>query len=517
MDVVLLSRIQFALTIMFHYLFPPLTIGMGIVLVYLEAQYLRTKESVYSEAARFWTKIFALNFAVGVASGIVMEFQFGTNWAGYSRFVGDVFGSALAAEGLFAFFLESGFLAVLVFGWDRVSARFHFFATVMVALGSVFSAIWIIVANSWQQTPAGHRIVQMTRDGQPWFIDGSPVMRAEVADFWAMVFNPSTLHRLGHTLIGAVVLGTFFVMSISAYYLLRDRHHEFARRSFTGALWLALIASLAALISGDFNAKMVAHHQPAKLAAFEGHFKTGPADLSIIGWPDAEKQTVAYNLAVPGMLSYLVTERFDGEVIGLDKFRRDEWPPVLLSYLTYHVMVGLGMLLIGLTVLAVVLQWRGTLFHHRWLLWTFVVAVAFPMIANQMGWCAAEVGRQPWVVHPRVVRDDQGRVMYDSSGYVEYRREEGLRTEDGVSEVLTVGRVGGSLVMFGVIYSLLAAVWLFLLNHKIQTGPRSLPVSDGGDDRGFLATAALRPQHRRSLTELSDESGSSEKSDKKRE
>ena len=236
MDVVLLSRLQFALTIMFHYLFPPLTIGLGVVLVYLEAMYLRTKDPLYHTAARFWTRVFALNFAIGVATGIVMEFEFGTNWAVYSRFVGDVFGSALAAEGIFAFFLESGFLAILVFGWDRVSPATHFFATVMVSLGSIFSAIWIVVANSWQQTPAGHQIVQMTRDGQPWFVGGEPMIRAEIVDFWALVFNPSTLHRLIHVWIGAFIMGAFFVMSISAWYLLKKRHEEFARRSFSGAL-----------------------------------------------------------------------------------------------------------------------------------------------------------------------------------------------------------------------------------------------------------------------------------------
>src|SRR5512142_3211996 len=200
MDLLSLSRLQFALTIMFHYLFPPLTIGMGGLIVSLEAMFLKTRDGQYEAAAKFWTKIFAVNFAMGVATGIVMEFQFGTNWAVYSRFVGDVFGSALAAEGIFAFFLESGFLAVLVFGWDKVSPRFHFFATVMVALGSIFSAIWIIVANSWQQTPAGHRIVQMLRDGHPWFVNGEPVMRAEVVSFYSVLLNPSTMDRLVHTL-----------------------------------------------------------------------------------------------------------------------------------------------------------------------------------------------------------------------------------------------------------------------------------------------------------------------------
>lgn len=267
-DVTFLSRLQFALTIMFHYLFPPLTIGMGVVLVYLEGMYLWKREPIYETAARFWTSLFAISFAAGVATGIVMEFQFGTNWSAYSRFVGDVFGSALAAEGIFAFFLESGFLAILVFGWDKVGPGFHFFATLMVSLGSIFSAVWIIVANSWQQTPAGHHIVQMVRDGKPWVINGQPVMRAETLDFWQVVFNPSTVNRLTHTLIGAFILGAFFIMSISAWYILKGRHLDFARRSFTGALIFATIFSAAGLVSGDFNARRssAARHSSASAA-----------------------------------------------------------------------------------------------------------------------------------------------------------------------------------------------------------------------------------------------------------
>ena len=257
MDAVTLSRIQFAVSIGFHYIFPPLTIGLGVVLVWLEAWFLRTKDPIYETAARFWTKVFALNFAIGVATGIVMEFQFGTNWATYSRFVGDVFGSALAAEGIFAFFLESGFLAILVFGWDRVGPKMHFFATLMVSLGSIFSSIWIVVANSWQQTPAGHHVVPVLRDGVPLLRDGQPVMRAEITDFWAMVFNPSTVHRLVHVWIGAFLLGAFFVMSIAALYLLKGRHAEFARRSFDGGLVLATVSALARLVSGHGQAGMV--------------------------------------------------------------------------------------------------------------------------------------------------------------------------------------------------------------------------------------------------------------------
>ncbi|MDH4350724.1 MAG: cytochrome ubiquinol oxidase subunit I, partial [Gemmatimonadota bacterium] len=354
MDVVLLSRLQFALTIMFHYLFPPLTIGMGVVLVYLEGMYLRTGEPIYETAARFWTKIFALNFALGVSTGIVMEFEFGTNWAVYSRFVGDVFGSALAAEGIFAFFLESGFLAVLVFGWDRVGPRMHFFSTVMVSLGSIFSAIWIVVANSWQQTPAGSHVVAVGRGG-------AELVRAEITDFWALVFNPSTMQRLIHVWLGAFILGAFFIMSISAWYLLKGRHEAFARRSFGGALLLGTVASLAALVSGHSQARNVYAHQPAKIAAFEAHFSTGRGDLSLFGFPDEDAGVIRGNVAIPGGLSFLLHDDFTTPVLGLDRIRPEDRPPVLLPFLSYRAMVGLGMGFIGLTLLASFLHWRGRL------------------------------------------------------------------------------------------------------------------------------------------------------------
>lgn len=441
MDVVTLSRIQFALTVMFHYLFPPLAIGIGSFLVFLEARYLKTGDRQYDIAAKFWTKIFALNFVLGVASGIVMEFQFGTNWAVYSRYVGDVFGSALAAEGIFAFFLESGFLAVLVFGWDKVSAKVHFFATLMVALGSIFSAIWIIVAISWQQTPAGYVIREVATPA-------GMVKRAEITDFWSVVFNPSSMDRLVHVLIGALILGSFFVMSISAYYLLKERHLDFARRSFASALIVAAVASVAMLISGDSHARVVAEHQPAKLAAMEGIYKTTKegAPLRIFGIPDSEARTVRMSLEIPGMLSYLVHRNFSTPVPGLDQFEPDI-PPVAIPFFSFHLMVGLGVFFIALTLYALWCYRKGTLFRKRWLLWVFVFSVIGPFAANQLGWVAAEVGRQPWIVYNL------------------------LRTGEAVSQNLVSSQVLGSIAMFGVIYTLLFALWIYLLNEKIQKGP----------------------------------------------
>ena len=510
MDVTLLSRLQFALTTMFHYVFPPLTIGLSVVIVFLLAQHLRTKEPIYEAAAKFWTRIFALNFAIGVATGIVLEFEFGTNWAVYSRFVGDVFGSALAAEGVFAFFLESGFLALLVFGWNRVGPRMHFFSALMVSLGSMFSSVWIVVANSWQQTPAGHHITQMVRDGEPWFVNGEPVMRAEIVDFWSLVFNPSSLQRLSHVLIGAFLMGAFFVMSISAWYLLKGRHRRFARHSFRGALLLASLSALAALATGHVQAESVAHHQPSKLAAFEGHFQTGPGHLSLFGLPDEDAQTVHGNVAVPGGLSLLVHGDPEAEVLGLDRFRPADRPPVLIPYVSYHVMVGLGMFFIASTLLAGFLLWRGRLFETRWVLWVFVFAVLGPLAANQLGWIAAEVGRQPWIVQAPMVRDESGAPVLDEDGFVTFEKvtvalqdgrpytlEAGLRTSDAVSEAVRAEQVLGSIIFFGLIYLLLGALWLYVLNAKIQKGPDDpVPDAEPGDDGGggLLEAASARVQ-----------------------
>lgn len=462
LDALFLSRLQFALTIMFHYLFPPLTIGLGVLMVIMEGMYLKTGDRQYESMARFWTKIFALNFAIGVATGIVMEFEFGTNWATYSRFVGDVFGSALAAEGIFAFFLESGFLAVLVFGWDRVSPRMHFLSTVMVALGSMFSAIWIIVANSWQQTPAGYHIVYQ-------MIGGERVPRAEITDFWAVVFNPSTVHRLVHVLLGAFILGSFFVMSISAYYLVKRRHEVISRKTFTLALWLGTLSSLAALFSGHFQAHTVARTQPAKLAAFEGHFHTGEGGtpMYLFGIPDAQEQRVRAGVAIPGGLSFLVHGDTSKPVTGLDQFPPEDRPPVAIPFFSYHVMVGLGVLFIVITVYASVLRWRGTLFRKRWLMKVFVVAVVGPFAANQLGWVAAEVGRQPWIVYGE------------------------LRTADAGSQSVAAGEVLASTILFAVIYALLFLVWLYVLDSKIRQGPEDMPAQPTAPTPpGVLATVA---------------------------
>lgn len=469
MDVLFLSRLQFALTVMFHYLFPPLSIGLGLIMVIAEGKYLLTRDKHYERMARFLTRIFAVNFAVGVASGLVMEFEFGTNWSTYSRYVGDVFGSALASEGIFAFFLESGFLAVLVFGWDRVSARMHFFATVMVFFGSTFSAVWIVIANSWMHTPAGFHIVG----------EGMSA-RAEITDFWAMVFNPSAMHRLGHVLLGSFIQGAFFVMSIAAWYVLKNRHLEYAKRSFGIALTVGTLSSLAMLASGHSQAQAVAQNQPAKLAAFEGHFHTGKGgtDLYLFGVPDAETQQVNYGIALPKMLSVLVYSDPDKPVAGLDRTPKQDWPPLQIPFQMYHLMVALGFFFIGVTLLATFLRRRDKLFRQRWLMWIFVFSVVGPYIANQAGWIATEVGRQPWIVHGL------------------------LRTSEGLSKVVQAEQVLGSIILFAIVYLGLFALWLYVLNTKIQHGPDDFSPddSDAGGPQSLLEVAGSTHQPGKSLT-----------------
>ncbi len=437
MDVFLLSRIQFAFTIAFHYIFPPLSIGLGVLLVIMEACWLKTRKPLYLEMTKFWSRIFGLIFALGVASGIVMEFQFGTNWSVYSRYVGDVFGSALAAEGIFAFFLESGFLAILLFGWNRVKPATHFLATCMVALGAHFSAVWIIVANSWQQTPAGHHIVGFGAG-----------MRAEIVDFWQVVFNPSSLHRLCHAVAGAWQAGAFLVLSVAAYYLLRNKHLNFSKASFRIALPVAVIASLLQLLTGHASARGVAQNQPAKLAAFEGHYQaSAPADMYLFGWVNEREERVQLGLRIPGMLSWMVHGDSQAPVTGLQAFPPDARPPVNLVFQTYHLMVLLGMGLIGLSLFALLLQLRKRLEGQRWLLWIFVFAVLGPQAANQLGWASAEVGRQPWIVQNL------------------------LKTREAFSPNVSGGELLFSLVMFFIIYALLLALFIYLLNDKIQHGP----------------------------------------------
>ncbi len=443
MDVVTLSRIQFAITSCFHYIYPPISIGLGLMLVIMEGMYLKTKDIKYKEMTLFWIKIFALTFALGVATGLVQAFGFGTNWAAYSRFVGDVFGSALAAEGIFAFFLESGFLGIVLFGWDRVGPKFHYFSTICMTLGAHFSAVWIIVANSWMQTPAGS------------IIEDSPTgPRAVVTNFWEMVFNPSTVDRLTHVILACWLTGSFFVLSVAAYYLLKQKHQRAAHSMMKIGLITALIGCLLQLVSGDSSAKLISKYQPGKLAAFEGAYTTQEySPISIIGWVDAKEQKV-HSISIPGGLSFLTYFNPKTPVTGLDQIPRDEWPNVPFVFQTYHLMV-LMWLAMFLTVVFGIIYWRkGKLEQKKGILRVMVSSVIFPHIAQQCGWISTEAGRQPWIVWKL------------------------LRTSAGVSPSVGAGQVVGSITMFIVVYILLFFLFIFLLDRKIKAGPEAATLDD---------------------------------------
>lgn len=437
MDVEILARVQFAVTIMFHYIYPPLSIGLGLLMVFFEGAYLWTRQKFYLDMAKFWTKIFALTFAIGVATGIVMEFEFGTNWATYSKYVGDVFGSALAAEGIFAFFLESGFLAILLFGWNRISAPFHFFATLMVCFGAHFSAVWIVVANSWMHTPAGYKIV------------GEGIQaRAEITDFWAMVFNPSSMERLWHVILGCWLAGAFLVISISAFYLLKKRFRPFSIASLKVALPFALVVCILSAFSGDRSGKIVAKHQPLKLAALEGQFKTEKnAPLTLFGVVNREEKRIDYAIEIPGLLSYLSYGDFNAEVKGLEAFPEKDWPKTASLFITFRMMLAMWGLMVLSSLIGLYLLFRGRIEKHPWVLRGLVLSVLFPQIANQAGWVSAEMGRYPWIV-------------YDL-----------LRISEGLSKKVTAEQVLGSLIMFSMIYLFLFLVFIYMLDKKIKTGP----------------------------------------------
>jgi cytochrome bd ubiquinol oxidase subunit I len=436
MDTVLLARIQFALTVGFHFIFPAITIGMAWNIVWILTRSLKTGEPIYQTMARFWTKVFALTFGVGVATGITMEFQFGMNWAAYSRFVGDIFGAPLAAEGILAFFLESSFLGVLLFGEGRVSKRVYWFSGLMVAVGSTLSGFWIIVANSWQQTPAGYSI-----------IDG----RAQLIDFWAALFNPSTVPRFLHTIDGALIAGSFFILGLSAFFLLRNEHLDFAKKSFSTSLVIGCIASILIVPLGHYHGIQVAQTQPAKLAAFEGIWETQTdAPLLIFGIPNREKERTDFDFGIKGLLSMAVGGTRDTVIKGLKDYPKEDWPPILFSFGSFHLMVGLGFYFVAFTSLGLLLWWRKKLYDNRLYLWLALLSLPLPIVANELGWMAAEIGRQPWVVYGL------------------------LRTENAVSKVVPAEQILASIVLFSLVYALLFATWIFLLRKKLLNGPQAM-------------------------------------------
>ena len=413
------------------------------MIVWFMTKYKNSGDDFYRNASRFWIKLFATSFAFGVASGITMEFQFGTNWAEYSRFVGDIFGAPLAAEAIFSFFLESTFIGVLLFGWNKLSRKTLWFASLMVAVGATLSAFWIIVANSWMQTPAGFHIVSG---------------RAELTDFFAAVFNPSTIPRFLHTVCGALVTGSFFMLGVSAWYLLKQRHLEFAKVSLRVALIVAVIASFGQLATGHVHGMQVAATQPEKLAAIEGLFDTQTeAPALIFGIPHTPSGRVHTDISIHGLLSLLAFGNVNAEVRGLNDFPRDEWPPLWLTFFPFHLMVAMGLYLIALTILGLYLLLRKKLFGSEFFLRLAFWSIPLPFIANELGWTTAEVGRQPWIVY---------RVM---------------KTSDAISVTVPATQILTSLILFVLIYLVLTFVWLFLLRREIMEGPGEGAVAAGSE------------------------------------
>lgn len=434
MDALLLSRLQFAFTIGFHFIFVPISIGLVLMVVFSERRYYKSRIPADKAASSFWIKLFTTTFAIGVATGLTMEFAFGTNWANYSRFVGNIFGAPLAAEGLFAFFLESTFLGVLLFGRKKVSHGFYYASTWLVLFGAFLSALWILIANSWQQTPAGYRI------------EGG---KAVLTDFWAAAFNPSVAPRYVHTMTGAVITGCFVVASICAWYLLKKRHVHFARQALVTALAVGLIASAAMPFIGHWHALEVAEYQPVKMAAFENVAVTrANAPLNLVGWVNGDGTTTS--LSIPSGLSLMLGLSPSHEVKGLSIVPPADRPPEQIVFQSYHLMIMLSFVFIAVMLLALIMHFLKRLESSRWMLWLLVVCFPLPIIAMNMGWTATEVGRQPWIV--------QGL----------------LRTTDGVSPVVSAGEVWTTLGLFGLIYLTLFIAWLRIFLGIIRKGPEDV-------------------------------------------
>jgi cytochrome d ubiquinol oxidase subunit I len=435
MDVVVLSKLQFALTVMYHFLFVPLSIGGGLVLVLAERRYYRSGHLEDRAASDLWIKLFTATFAIGVATGITMEFAFGTNWATYSRFVGDIFGAPLAAEGLFAFFLESIFLGILLFGRSRVSKRFFYVSAWLVWIGSLLSALWIIIANSWMQTPAGYEIVEVAGG-----------TKAQLTDFFAAALNPSTLPRYFHTVDSLLIMGGFAAMGVAAYYMRRGDHLDFARKTMATGAGIALIFSVLMLPLGHWQAVTVIHNQPSKAAAMEGHWDDGPMPLGIIGFIDVSgERTVA--LELPGFASFLSDWDFNASLPGLNDFAPEDRPPLQITYQSYHIMILLWGVMLLLAVGAWWLQRKGTLEKRRGLLGLLMWAPIIPMLAIQLGWATAEVGRQPWIVWGE------------------------LRTVDAISKAVPAGEILTTIILFSVIYALLYIAWARVVIGFLRKGP----------------------------------------------
>jgi len=450
MDALMLSRLQFTATTIFHFLFVPLTLGLSVLVAIMETRYARTGDEIDLKMTRFWGKLFLINFAVGVVTGITLEFQFGTNWSAYSAYVGDIFGSLLAIEATAAFFLESTLIGVWVFGWNRLSRKAH--ATVMwlVAGASNLSAIWILTANGWMQHPVGFAV----RNG-----------RAELTDFAAVVFNPFSLLQIFHVIPAAFLLTAFFIMGISAYHLLKRQNVEFFTRSFRLALVVGAVATVVVTIEGDLHAKHVTKTQPAKLAAMEALWDTtAKAPVYLMAVPDEANERNSVEIgAIPGLLSFLGHGDFDAKVKGLKEFPREERPPVVATFLSFRIMIALGMYFAAMVAIGLFL--RNRLLESTWYLKLMLVSIPLPYLAITMGWVLAEIGRQPWIVYGL------------------------MRTADGVSPIDGV-QVALSLAAFILVYALLGGVGYYLIGKAAVLGPDALVPPSGAARRPGLQRSA---------------------------
>ena len=444
-----IHRLHFGFTITYHYLFPQLTMGLAPLIVILKSLALWKREERYNQAARFWARIFAISFLFGVITGIPMEFQFGTNWARFSHFSGGVIATSLAMEGVFAFFIESSFLGIFLFGEQRFGQKVHWFAAFMVFVGSWLSGFFIIVTDAWMQHPVGYELAA----------DGT----AHLNSFWALLSNEWATWQYLHNMSGALVTGAFSMAALGALYVLSRKQEAHGRLFVRLGVLVGLAASLFQLWpSGDAQGKLVTDHQPVTLAAMEGHFHTeAGAPIVILGQPNMEKQTLDNPIYVPRALSFLTYRHWEAVVKGLNEFPRDQWPDnIPLLYYCYHIMVGLGTIFIAVLVAAAFLLWRKRLFQSPWMLWALMVCGPFPFIANTAGWITAEVGRQPWVAYGL------------------------MRTVQGFSQNVSAGNALFTLLGFLGMYTLLAILFLFLLGHEIEHGPELLEKGSGTYNHG---------------------------------
>ncbi len=440
MDAVLLARIQFGFTAGFHFLFPPTTFGLTFIIFILESLYLRKKDEIYKNISTFLIKILAVVFIMGVATGIVLEFAFGNNWSNYSRIVGDIFGAPLAAEGVFSFFLESVFIGILIFGRSRISIKNYWFSSFLVFFASHLSGLWIIIANSWMQTPAGYRI------------EGG---RAVLGNFFEAALNPSTLNRYLHVVLAGWITGSALVAGIAAWYFIKNRHVVQARLLLKISLIIFFTTSILQLFSGHAHSIQVAETQPEKMAAFEALWETEEgAPFAVFGIPDGRKQTTYFSIKIPKFLSLLIHFDPNAKVLGLNEFPKDERPPVFLPFASYHVMILLGSLFILLSLTGITLFIRKKIWSSRWYHKLLIFTFPLPHLANEFGWIAAEVGRQPWAVYKV------------------------LRTADAASPVVPAGNILFTLTLFLLVYALIAVVGTSIILKHVRRGPEDLKAKD---------------------------------------